>query len=134
MLAASLSFSIGCYSTELISNDELKAASGQVDIIVFAKDSSGYEFAKGNYRIAGDTLSGYGIRKQKSSTEVIFDASVSFAAIDSIKTRELDLPRTIALCGGIGLGVLVIIALLFQNDETEPIVVPSGVAGSRSSY
>jgi hypothetical protein len=134
VLVASLSFYIGCYSTELISTDGLKAKSGQVDIIVFAKDSSGYEFTKGNYRIAGDTLSGYGVRTQKESTEVIFDASVSFAAVDSIKTRKLDLPRTIALCGGIGLGVVVIIALLFQSDETEPVVVPTGVAGFRTSY
>jgi hypothetical protein len=134
VLVASLSFYIGCYSTEMVSKDELKAKSGQVDITIFAKDSLEYEFTKGNYRILGDTLSGYGIRKQKVSTEVISDASLSFAVIDSIQTREFDLPRTIAFCGGIGLGVVVIITLLFQHNQSATVVVPSVVAGPRTSY
>jgi hypothetical protein len=115
VLVASLSFYIGCYSTEMVSKDELKAKVEQLDITIFTKDSLEYKFSKENYRIQGDTLSGYGIRRWNVSTDVIFDASLPFADIDSIETREFDPTRTIVLCGGIGLGVVLIITLLFRH-------------------
>ena len=133
MLLASLSFYIGCYSTEMVSKDTLKAKVEQVDITVFMKDSLVYKFSKENYRIQGDTLSGYGIRQRNLSTDVVFAASLPFAEIDSIETRNVDPARTIALCGGIGLGVVLIITLLFRHDQAPTMALPGAVAGAKAS-
>jgi hypothetical protein len=116
----------------MVSKDEFKARAEQADITIFTKDSLDYKFSQGNYRIQADTVSGYCIRRSNSSTDVVFDASLSFADIDSIETRELDLPRTIALCGGIGLGVSLAIILLFRPDQTMGVSV--GVATPQASY
>jgi hypothetical protein len=123
VLVVSLSFYIGCYSTEMVSIDELRARADQADITVFTKDSLEYTFSIGNYRIQADTLSGYGVRRSNASADAVFDASLSFADIDSIKTREFDPPRTIALCGGIGLGVFLVIMLLFRDNQTMGVAV-----------
>ena len=118
LLLASFSYYVGCYSTEVASKDELKEKVEQVDITIFTKDSLEYKFSKDNYRIRGDTLSGYGIRRGNVSTEVVLDARISFANIDSIETQELNLPHTILLCGGIGFIGVLIITLLFKRDQT----------------
>jgi hypothetical protein len=125
LLVATHSFYIGCYSTEVVSREELKTRVDQVDIGIFTRDSLKYEFAKGNYRVQGDTVSGYGIQWSNMSAAVVSNASLPFAVIDSVETRELNLARTIALCGGIGLGVVLIISLLSGLGPTSAIVVPA---------
>ena len=110
VLVASLSLYIGCYSTEMVSKDELKAKTEQVDITVVTKDFLEYKFSQKNYRIQGDTLSGYGIRKGNMSAGIALDARLSFADMTSIESTEFSLVRTILLCSAVGLGVLYWIA------------------------
>jgi hypothetical protein len=127
VLVASLSFSTGCYSTGMVGRDEFKAKAEQVDITVFTHDSSEYKFLKENYHIQGDTLTGFGVRKWNMSSEIVLGASLSFADIDSIESKEFDATKTILVCGGVGLGTGLIIYLLFFSHETEQSVQPSGV-------
>ena len=137
VLVASLSFCTGCYSTEMVSKDELKAKDEPVDITIFTRDSLEYKFSKENYRIQGDTLSGYGMRTGNVSTVVVLDARISIAEIDSIEAREFSLPHTILLCGGIGFVGVLIITLLSRRDQTlmvTPAYVsePSGQQGRKN--
>jgi hypothetical protein len=127
VLVASLFFSIGCYSTGMVTKDELKAKTDKDDITVFTKDSSEYRFLKENYSIEGDTLTGFGVRKWNMSSDIVLDASLSFADIDSIESKEFDATKTILLCGGVGVGAGLIIYMLFRSNEPEQAVQPSGV-------
>lgn len=126
VLVASLLFSIGCYSTGMVTKDEFKAKVEKDDITVFTKGYLEYKFLKENYRIRGDTLTGFGIRKWNMSSDIVLDASLSFADIDSIGTKEFDATKTTLLCGGVGVGVAVIVYLLFHSNETDQAVQPSG--------
>ena len=134
MLVASLGFNIGCYNTAMVSKDELKARVEQVDISILTNDSLEYKFSKGNYRIQGDTLSGYGIRRGNVTTDVVLDASLPFAQVHSIEIREFDLAKTIFLCAGIGLGGVLLYTLLFRHDAPPTFVGPGIVAVSESSH
>jgi len=109
-----LSFFIGCYSTDTATKEDLASKAALANISVYTKHSEEYDFSKGNYRVQGDSLTGYAIRRKNDSTEVVLRASLSFAAIDSIEMREFDMVRTIAFGGGIGLGVLILKTLLFK--------------------
>ena len=120
VLVASLSFSIGCYSTEMVSKDEIKTRIDPVDITIYTKDSLEYKFSKECYRIQGDTLSGYGIRTSNRSSSIVLDASLSFADITSIETRQFSLIRTILLCAGVGLGTVLIIEILSPGANLIP--------------
>jgi hypothetical protein len=126
VLVASLLFSIGCYSPGMISKEEAKAKQG--DITVFTKDSSEYKFLKENYRIRGDTLTGFGVRKWNMSSDIVLDASLSFAEIDSIEAKEFDATKTTLVCCGVGLGAALIIYVLFFSHEPDQSVVPIAVA------
>jgi hypothetical protein len=120
VIVASLSFYLGCYSTEMVSKDEIKARIDHVDITICTKDSLAYKFSKENYRIEGDTLSGYGIRTSNRSSDIVLDASLSFADITSIETREFSLIRTILLCAGVGLGTVLIIEIVSPGANLLP--------------
>ena len=128
VLVASLFFSIGCYSNGTVSKDEFKTKADKDDITLFTNDSSEYKFLKGNYRVQGDTLTGFGVRKSKMSSDIVLDASLSFADIDSIETREYDGTKTILLCGGVGLGAALIMYTLLHSNEPDQAVQPSEVA------
>ncbi len=103
LLVVSLSFYIGCYSTEMVSKEELKAKRHQVDVTILTRDSLEYRFSKENYSIQGDTLAGYGSRRWNMSTEIVLDARLSFTDMTSIETKEFSLVRTILLCSAVGL-------------------------------
>jgi hypothetical protein len=127
LLLAFLSWSVGCYSTEEVSKEDFKALGGQVDVIVFTTDSLSYEFSRGNYRTQGDTVSGYGIRRRNGSAEVLPALTVRLSDGDVIETRAFDLLRTAMLCGGIGLGCLILYAVLFDHPQEPTMVVSYGV-------
>lgn len=133
-LVAALLLSMGCYSTEVVSMDGLRERKGKVDITLFMKDSLQYEFAGGTYRFESDTLSGYGIRRRKGIAEVLPDVSVNLSQSDVIETRDFDVVKTILLCGGIGIGGVVIYAVLFGQSQPPTMVVPYGVATVETSH
>jgi len=119
VLVASLLFSIGCYNTEMVTKEGLKARAEQVDITVFTSDSLEYKFLKTDYSIQGDTVSGFGIRRRNTVATVVLDASLPLASITSIETRELDPTKTILLCGGVVVGVALIILILSSDNQQD---------------
>jgi hypothetical protein len=142
VLVASLLFSIGCYSTEVVTKEEFKAKDEQVDITVYTKDSLEYKFSKGQYRIQGDTLSAWSrvLTIVPSSTLLSFQervallesggrisptrdsivASIALADITSIKTEEFDGLKTIALIalfGSVGFLLIAVIGVLITPGK-----------------
>ena len=123
VLVASLLFSVGCYSTGIVTKEELKAKPKPVDIVVCTKDSLTYRFSKEQYHIQGDTLSGSGIQI-RANTVVgdSVDVSLSLADIVSIEAREYRSGRTALL--GLAIGLVVLIPLIvmlvrsFRVNET----------------
>jgi hypothetical protein len=115
-LVASISFSIGCYNTQTITREqlqattkeELKAKADKDDITVFTKGSLEYEFSKGNYRIQGDTLIGFGVQTIDGNDRP-FHGAISFADITSLETEKFNLGITIL---AIGLPVGLVVGLL----------------------
>ena len=105
VLVASILFSIGCYSTGMVTKDEFKAKAEKDDITVLTKESLEYKFSKGNYRVQGDTLSGSGVRvsANRSARDSVV-TSIAFADITLLKTEEFDLTNTILFCVGVGMG------------------------------
>jgi hypothetical protein len=126
VLVASLMFYIGCYNTELLTKEGLKARVEQCDITVSTKDSLDYTFLKDNYRIQGDTLTGFGVRKSHSVSDVVLDASLPFANITAIETREFSTGKTVLLCSGVGLGAFLIGKVLFGHSQPDQMVVLTG--------
>jgi hypothetical protein len=117
VLVASLSFSIGCYNNDTITREklnpitkeELRAEVEQLDITVFTRDSVEYKFLKGNYRVQGDTLIGFGVQTIGGDDRP-FHGYVSFADITSLETEEFSLAKTLI---AIGLPVGAAVAFLF---------------------
>jgi hypothetical protein len=112
LLIFSLLFSVGCYSTDLITKEEFKAKVKQDDITLFMKNSLEYKFLKDNYSIQGDTLSGFGVRKWSWGSDIVLDASLPFTDITSIEARQFNLTRTLILCGGIGVPIIILFSPL----------------------
>jgi hypothetical protein len=106
VLILSLSFSIGCYNNQTITKEELtpttkgklNAEGEQRDITVLMKDSREYQFSKENYRIQGDTLTGFGVQKINDN-EGPFHGSIALADITSLKTTEFSLTKTLLAIG-----------------------------------
>lgn len=121
VLVSSLLFSIGCYSPGVVTKEELKAKAERIDITVFTKDSTEYKFLKDNYRIQGDTLSGFGVRRRNMSSDIVLDASLSLSDVNSIETKKFDLMRTMLLCGGGGLFAVIIYEQFFHKEVITPI-------------
>jgi hypothetical protein len=121
LLVGSLSLYIGCYNTEMVSKEGLKPRVEQYDITVSTKDSLEYIFLKDNYRVQGDTLTGFGVRRSNRRSDIVLDASLPFADITSIETKEFSFGKTLLLCAGIGLGAAFIIKILFTHDQ--PLMV-----------
>ena len=128
ILAVSLSSYIGCYTTEIVSKEALIARVEQVDITLIMKDSLEYTFLKSDYRIQGDTLKGFGVRRSTGVSDIVLDASLPLADIISIETKEISAAKTILLCGGIGLGAAIIIAALLRHDQPPTFVTPTYVS------
>jgi hypothetical protein len=106
ILVASLLFSIGCYNSQTITKEQLNSTAKKeletefdsIDITVLTKDSSEYKFLKGNYRIHGDRLVGFGVRRI-AGNDSSFHGSISFADITSLETTEFSLADTILAIG-----------------------------------
>jgi hypothetical protein len=100
VLVSSILFSIGCYNTQTITREQLQATAKerlnaeQLDVTVIMKDSLEYRFVKDNYRIQGDTLTGFGVQTIGDS-ERSFQGSIAFADITSLRTTEFSLAKTI---------------------------------------
>ena len=117
LLVGSLSFSVGCYTGVTVKKEELPKSVGESDIIVHTRDSLEYRFSGENYRVHGDTLSGYGIRRGRVLVEEALVASLPFAAVDSLEVQKFDAGRTILLCGGIGIGAALIAIMAFGRHS-----------------
>lgn len=150
VLLASVSFYIGCYNNQTItsaelktmSNEELKAKVKNLDLTVGTKDSAEYKFTRENFRIHGDTLSGFDVQSWKehmttaeynelvekhptltaisahSSAHDTVVTSISLADITSVKTKEFSLGETIFVVLGVGaVGFLVSIYVLLTNNK-----------------
>jgi hypothetical protein len=98
VLVFSLLFSMGCYSSEVITKEDLKAKVKKVDITVFMKNSVEYKFFKDDYRIQGDTLIGFGTHTS-TGNGASFYGSISFKDITSIETPEFSLTLTLVAIG-----------------------------------
>jgi hypothetical protein len=106
LLIASLLVSVGCYNNQTIVKEDLDKATveklrsevGQRDIVLFTKDSLEYHFSKENYRIKGDTLTGFGVQTF-GEQEKGFHGSISFADVTSLKTSEFSLGNTLFAIG-----------------------------------
>ena len=106
VLIVSLSFSIGCYNNQTSTKEELTptakekltAEVEQHDITILTKDSREYQFSKENYRIQGDTLTGFGVQKINDN-EGRFHGSIALADITSLKTTEFSLTKTLLAIG-----------------------------------
>jgi hypothetical protein len=117
VLVATLSFSMGCYSNQTMTREqltptakeELKSNVEERDVTVLTKDFSKYKFLKGDYRIQGDTLKGFGVRIIGGDDRP-FDGSISFADIAALETEEFDLTATLI---AIGLPVGLVVGFLF---------------------
>ena len=117
-LVSSLLFSIGCYSLREVTKEELKAKAEQVDVTVFTKDSIEYKFLKDNYGIRGDTLSGFGVRRRNTSTDIVLDVSLSFADVTSIHSEKFDLMKSLLLFGRGGF-----VAVIFLEHFTHTTIL-----------
>ena len=141
VLVASLLFSIGCYSTEMVRKEELKAKAEHADITVYTKDYLEYKFSKGNYSVQRDTLTGWSrVLTVPSSTSLSFQErvallesgrsvsantsardsvvnSIALGNVTSIKTEQFDLPLTLvtSVIGGLGLFVVLVLIGLSQG-------------------
>lgn len=125
VILSSSSLYIGCYSTGSVTKEEFRTKAEQTDITVFTKDLSQYRFAREEYRIHGDTLSGAGFRVLNTTEEKVLDASIPFADIGLIQTRQFSLGKTILLCSGAGLGAVVLIEILLPRTSPGVFVGPS---------
>ena len=97
VLVASLLFYIGCYSTQPITKDELKATVEHDDINVITKDSLEYRFYQGDYGIQGDTLSGTGVQILNGwATDKHFNGSMPLSEITELTAEKFSLGWTIA--------------------------------------
>jgi hypothetical protein len=102
-LVAALVLSAGCYNYDTIRREEISAdrirrltvEADQCDIGVFT-DTSHYQFDRGNYRVQGDTLAGFGVQTA-GGYEVPFKGFIPFSAITMIKTEEFSLAKTILI-------------------------------------
>ena len=136
ILIGSLFTCIGCYSSRTVTKGELKGKVEQVDIAIYTKSFEEYKFSKENYRIRGDTLSGFGVQVGKermtmsdyskqtknrpASTPISENAtlqdsvvvSIAFADITRLVVSEFNLSNTviaIVLTVGLPLGFLLIL-------------------------
>jgi hypothetical protein len=123
LLAFSLLVYCGCHTTGIMSRDGLRSGDNGADITVFARDSLQYRFSGENYHVQGDTLTGYGMRIHHAVTDVVFQASLPLADVDSVETKRFDLTTTVMVAGGIGLVAVGIVALLNRQNRTGTFVV-----------
>ena len=112
VLVASLLFSVGCYSTGIVTKEELKAKPEQDDITVYTKDSLEYRFHQGNYHIQADTMSGFQVSWMGPDTFVRDSTAtlIGLSDITSIERREYNHLKTILFTLGIGAIVVLIAA------------------------
>lgn len=102
-LLASLLLTVGCTNNDTIMREQLNAerkrklrdGADQFDVQALT-DSLEYRFSKGNYRVQGDTLAGFGVQTA-GGYEVPFKGFIPFSAITMIKTEEFSLAKTILI-------------------------------------
>jgi hypothetical protein len=74
---------------------------------------------KTDYYIKNDTLYGKG-KWLSGDREALLDKKIALSDIESIEVEDLNLGNTIALSGGIFLGVLVIAAIIILANWKGP--------------
>lgn len=121
-LYCSLLFSIGCYSTVVVTKEEFILKGERADVTLISKDSIEYKFLEGNYRLQGDTLKGFGVRRRQMFSDIVLDASLPLADISSIEAEEFNSTKTLLLGGGVGIGALIITKILFFNNTSDSTV------------
>jgi hypothetical protein len=100
LIVASISFYVGCYNTEVVTKDQLKAAFNY-DIDVIMKDSLEYRFLNNNYSIHDDSLSGVGVQMiDGRPAENYFKGSMSLSEIAQVKADKFNVKETVFIIGG----------------------------------
>jgi hypothetical protein len=100
LLVASFLFYVGCYNTEMVTKEHLKATF-DYDINVTTKDSLEYRFLNNKYSIHGDSLSGVGVLMHDGRpTENYFRGSLPLSEIAQVKTDKIDVKETAFIIGG----------------------------------
>ena len=105
----------GCYNIESATRDSITTQEEQLEVRVLTKDSVEYRFLGENYRIQGDTLSGFGVRTRSNSSEIVFDARLVLSDMTFIETKEFSARRTIAFIAALGIVGYLIIKVLFPH-------------------
>jgi hypothetical protein len=121
VLLVSLSFYVGCYTTEPVTKQELIAQGEKVDIAVYTHTSLRYDFPGGYYRVRGDTLSGIVPVRRDLFSEARYDSGrpidILFSDIKSIDTETFDVVTTILIVGGVALAGLIAVAIVFGGSH-----------------
>ena len=124
-LVAFLNF-IGCYSSEVISKEELDKGNAQIDfneeIYVTTQDYSRYHFLKGFYQIQKDTLYGEG-SVQNAGDEIPFKGKIAMDEVTSFEQSKPDAGSSAGLTIGIiaiGAVALGLILLAMLSDAFNP--------------
>lgn len=105
----------GCYNIESATRDSITTQEEQLEVRVLTKDSVEYRFLGENYRIQGDTLSGFGVRTRSDSSEIVFDARLALSDMTFIETKEFSARQTIAFIAALGIVGYLIIKVLFPH-------------------
>jgi hypothetical protein len=105
----------GCYNIESATRDSITTQEEQLEVRVLTKDSVEYRFLGENYRIQGDTLSGFGVRTRSNSSEIVFDARLALSDMTFIETKEFSARQTIAFIAALGIVGYLIIKVLFPH-------------------
>ena len=105
----------GCYNIESATRDSIKSQEEQLEVRVMTKDSVEYRFLGENYRIEGDTLSGFGVRTQSNSSEIVFNTRLALSDMTFIETKEFKAGRTVAFIAALGVVGFLIIKVLFPH-------------------
>ena len=100
LLAGSFLFHVGCYNTETLSKDQLRATQDH-DITVKTNGALRYRFSKHQYSIVGDSLSGVGVQIiDVWPGEDRFKGSIPLSNIASIRNDEFNSRETIFIVAG----------------------------------
>lgn len=102
---------IGCYSSEIITKNDIEDIYSEIDfskeIIVTTKSYNTYHFLPGDYKITKDTLYGQYLMIDSSGNNYS-KVSIAYDNIVSFKQQELDALNTV----GASLGIISIIAIV----------------------
>ena len=112
----------GCYSTVALTPDEFKASGSSSDLTVTTKDSTEYTFLEGNYHFTGDSLSGFGLRRSGSQSDIVFDVSLPSNDLKMMEIDQFSAVKTALLGCGVAIGAMIIYRMFDHHVNAETAV------------